>query len=93
MRRRTNRLAIAVLLTLVDVASGRYYCGVLWRAFSQDLFARAALLVMLGLWIASAVVLWLHVAYDLRQTLRERDGRLAFNAATVRVEPERDSNV
>ncbi len=93
MRRRTNRLAIAVLLTLVEVASRRYYCGVLWQAFSQYLFARAALLGMLGLWIASAVVLWLHVANDLRQTLRERDGNLAFNAATVPTEQEMDTNV
>lgn len=93
MRGRRNRLPIAVLLTLVDVASGKYYCGVIWQAFSRDLFARAALLGLLCFWIASAAVLWLHVAYDLRQPLRERDGRLAFNAATVRVEPERDCNV
>jgi membrane protein YdbS with pleckstrin-like domain len=93
MRGRTNRLAIAVLLTLVDVAVGKYYCGVIWQAFSQDLFARAALLGLLCLWILSAAVLWLHVAYDLRQTLRERDGRLAFSATTIPAEPERDTNV
>jgi hypothetical protein len=93
MRGRTNRLAIAVLLTLVDVASGEYYCGVIWQTCSQDPFARAALLGLLCLWIASAAVLWLHVAYDLRQTLRERDGGVAFNVAMVPVEPERDSNV
>jgi hypothetical protein len=78
MRGRTNRLAITVLLTLVDVAAGKYYCGVIWQAFSQDIFARAALLGLLCLWIASAAVLWLHVANDLRKTLRERDSRLAL---------------
>jgi hypothetical protein len=93
MRGRTNRLAIAVVVTIIDVAPGDYYCRVIWQVFARDLFARAALLGLLCLWIASAAVLWLHVAYDLRQTLRERDGRLAFNIATVPVEPERDSNV
>ena len=93
MRGRTNRLAIAVLLTLVDVAAGKCYCGVIWQAFSQDLFARAALLGLLCLWITSAAVLWLHVAYDLRQTLPERDGGLVFKATTIPAESGRDSDV
>jgi hypothetical protein len=93
MKRRTNRLAIAVLLTLIDVAAGNHYCGVIWQAFSQNPFARAALLGLLCIWIASAVVVWLHVAYDLRQVLRERDGRLAFDVTTIPAEPERDTNV
>ena len=93
MRGRTNRLAIAILLTLADVAAGKYYCGAIWQAFSQDLFARGALLGLLCLWIASAAVLWLHVAYDLRQTLRERGGGLVPNATTISAESERDTNV
>ncbi|WP_263357732.1 hypothetical protein [Acidicapsa ligni] len=93
MRRRTNRLAIAVLLTIVDLSAGDYYCGVIWQAFAQDLLARAALLGLLCLWVASAAVLWLHVGYDLRQTLRERDRRLAFNSAMTAPEPRSDSHV
>jgi hypothetical protein len=72
MRRQTKRLAIAVVLTIVDVAACNYYCGVIWQVFARYLFAKAYLLGLLCLWVASAVVIWLHVAYDLRQTLRER---------------------
>lgn len=93
MTGRTKRLTIAVVLTTADVAVGDYYCGVIWQAYSGYPFATATLLGLLCLWVVSAVVIWLHVAYDLRQALRERGGKLAFNAAVTPAEPGRDSNV
>ena len=93
MSGRTKRLAIAVVLTFVDIAAGKCYCGVIWQAFSQDLFARAALLGLLCLWIGSTAVLWLHAAYDLVRTIRVRDGRPEFDATTIPADPERSINV
>jgi hypothetical protein len=93
MRRRTIRLAIAVVLTIVDVARANYYCGAIWQAFAQYRFARAATVGLLGIWVASAMVIWLHVFYDLRQALREQDYGLAFDAATAPAEPGGDGNV
>jgi hypothetical protein len=93
MRGRTKRLTIAIVLTFVDVSVANYYCGVIWQAFAQYLFARVALLGLLGIWVASAIVIWQHVAHDLRQTLRERDYRLAFDAAASPAEPGGDANV
>ena len=84
MRGRTKRLAIAVALTIVDVAVANYYCCVIWQTFAQYQFARAAMLGLLSIWVASAVVIWLHVAYDLRQ---------ALDAATASTEAGRDGNV
>jgi len=77
----TKRLAIAAVLTIVDVAAGKYYRGVIWEAFALDLFAKAAVLGLLCLGFATAAVIWLHVADGLRQALRERDDRLTLNAA------------
>jgi hypothetical protein len=89
----TRRLTIAVVLTIVDVAACSYYCGVIWQAFARDLFAKASLLGLLCLWVASAVVIWLHVAYDLRQSLRERSEGLALNSLRAPSGLRRDSNV
>jgi hypothetical protein len=93
MTTRSKRLAIAVVLTIVDIAAFNDYCGVIWEAFARDLFAKAALLGLLCFWVASSVVIWLHVAYDFRQTLGERDTGLAFSTATTPTKFERDSNV
>jgi hypothetical protein len=93
MRGRPRRLDIAVVLSIVDVAACNYYCQFIWQAFARDLFAKGALIGLLCLWIASAAVIWLHVAYDLRQALRERDYWLALDAATTSTEAGRDSNV
>jgi hypothetical protein len=93
MRGRTKRLAIVVPLEIADVATGNYDCGMIWEAYARDLFAKAALLGLLYVWVASAVLKWLHVAYDLRRTLRERVDRLAFNAVPASGELGRDSNV
>ena len=93
MTRRTKRLTIAVALTIVDVAASYYYCGVIWQVFARDLFAKAAMLGLLSFWVASAIVIWLHVAHDFRQTLRERDARLAVSVAKTPIQLGRDSNV
>ena len=93
MRGRPRRLAIAVVLTIVDVAACNYFGHFIWQAFARDLFAKGALLGLLSIWVASATVIWLHVAYDLRQALRERDYRLALDAATASTEAGRNSNV
>jgi F0F1-type ATP synthase assembly protein I len=93
MRGRTRRLAIAVAVTIIDVAACNYYCIVIWEAFATDSFARAALLGLLSLWIASAVVIWLHVAYDLRQALQERRESRAFGSLALPSEDGRDGNV
>ena len=93
MTRRTTRLTIAVALTIVDVAVCYYYCGVIWQVFARDLFAKAAMLGLLSFWVASAIVIWLHVAHDFRQTLRERDARLAVSVAKTPIQLGRDSNV
>jgi hypothetical protein len=93
MRGRTRRLAIAVVLTIIDVAACNCYCSVIWQVFARDLFAKGALLGLLCLWIASAAVIWLHIADDLRQTIRERNERLGFDSLSTRSEIRRDSNV
>ncbi len=93
MRGRTNRLAITVLITIADVAAGKYYCIVIWQVFAKDPFAKCALLGLLCLWTATVAVLWLHVAYDLRQILLDRGERMARQVAMAGAEPERDSNV
>jgi len=93
MTRRTQRLAIAIALTIVDLVAFNYYCGVIWQAFAEDLFAKAVLLGLLCLWVATAAVMWLHVAHDMRQVLRERDNRLALECATAPAEPRSDRNV
>ncbi len=93
MRVRTNRLTATIVITILDVAAGKYYYGAIWQVFAGNPFAKAALLGLLCLWTASMAVLWLHVAYDLCQILRDRDGRLALHSAVARTEPERDSDV
>ncbi len=93
MGTRTKRLFIAVTLTFVDAFACNYYCGVIWREFAQDSFAKVTLLGLLCLWIASAIVIWLHVGYDLHQILRERRERLALDTLTSAADLRRDSNV
>jgi uncharacterized membrane protein YdbT with pleckstrin-like domain len=93
MQERAKRLAIAVVLTVVDFVTFNSYSGVIWQTWGQDSWAKAALLGLLALWIVSAVVLWIHVSYDLRQTLHERDLALARDPAMARRGLRRDSDV
>jgi uncharacterized membrane protein YdbT with pleckstrin-like domain len=93
MRERAKRLAIAVVLTVVDVVTFNLYFGAIWQTWGQDPWAKAALLGLLVLWIVSAVVLWIHVSYDLRQTLHERNFALARAPVIVPRGLRRDSDV
>ena len=93
MTRRTKRLALAVVLTVVDLAAGNYYSGAIWQAFAQERFAKAALFGILCLWVATAVVMWLHVAHDMSEIIRKRGDRLALDSVTAPDALRRDSDV
>ena len=93
MQERAKRLAVAGVLTAADVATFHSYSGVIWRTWGQYPWAKAALLALLGLWIAPAVVIWCHVSNDVRQTLRERDRTFSRNPALAPRDPRRDSDV
>ena len=93
MRERTKRLAITVLLTGVDAALLDRYFGVIWQTWSGDPWGRGAFLLLLALLVVSAAVLWMHVYYDLRQTVRERWFAPSFKAATSRGGLRRDGDV
>jgi hypothetical protein len=93
MQERAKRLAIAIVLTVADIATFNSYSGVIWRTWGQDPWAKTALLALLGLWIASAVVIWGHVSNDIRLTLRERDLALLRNPALAPGDLRRDSDV
>ena len=93
MQERAKRLAVAVVLTAADVATFHCYSGVIWRTWGQYPWAKAALLALLGLRIASAAVIRGHVSNDVRQTLRERDRAFSRNPALAPRGPRRDSDV
>jgi uncharacterized membrane protein YqjE len=93
MQERAKRLAVAVVLTGADVATFHCYSGVIWRTWGKYPWAKAALLALLGLWIASAAVIWGRVSNDVRQTLRERDRTFSRNPALAPQDPRRDSDV
>ena len=93
MRERAKRLAIAVVLTVVDVVTFNIYFGAIWQTWGQDPWAKAALLGLLVLWIVSALVLWIHVSYDIRLTLHERDLARARAPAIASRGLRRDSDV
>jgi hypothetical protein len=75
---RTTRLWVAVLLTGMDIAVFKHFFVVIWLVWSGVAWIRAALLLLLAVWTASAAVLWLHVSYDLRGLLYERRCALAL---------------
>jgi uncharacterized membrane protein YdbT with pleckstrin-like domain len=93
MQERTKRLAIAILLTVVDIIAFNSYFGAIWQVWGRDPWTKAALVGLLALWIVSAVVLWIHVSYDLRQTLHERGLALARDRAIAPKGLRRDSDV
>ena len=72
MSDRGKRFAFAILLTALDLIVLDKYFGSIWHASFEDPWFRAGFLSLLILWAASAIVLWIHVYYDLRRTLRER---------------------
>jgi hypothetical protein len=93
MRERAMRLAIAVVLTVVDFVTFNSYSSAIWQTWDQDPWAKAALVAFLTLWIISAVVLWIHVSYDPRQPLHERDLALTRDPAMAPRGFRRDSDV
>ncbi len=93
MRERTKRFVITVLLTGVDAALLNKCFSVIWHTWSMDPWSRGAFLLLLALLAASAAVLWIHVYYDLRQTMRERCVAPFFETATSPGESRRDSDV
>lgn len=93
MRERDKRFAITVLLTGVDAALLKKYFGVTWHTWSMDPWSREAFLLLLALLAASAAVLWIHVYYDLRQTMRERCVAPSLKTATSSGELRRDGDV
>lgn len=93
MRKRAKRFAITVLLTTIDVVLLDRYFGAIWQAWSEVLWIRGAFLLLLVLLAASAAVLWIHVYYDLRQTIREQCVALSLKAAPNPGELRRDGDV
>lgn len=93
MRERVKQFAIAVLLTGTDAALFDRYFGAVWPIRSADPRLCGAFLLLLVLWAASAAVMWIHVYYDLRQTLRERCVALSLEAARRHGELRRDGDV
>ena len=68
MQEQAKSVAIAVVLTTVDVATFNNYSGVIWRTWDQDPWAKAVLLSRLGLWISSGIV-------------KRHHGRLTFRSS------------
>ena len=93
MQERTKRLAIAVVLTAAGVAIFKNCASVIWQAWGRDPWVEAVLLALLGVWVASAVVIWFHISNDFRDTLLERNRALSPAPGLVPREPRRDSDV
>jgi len=93
MQERAKRMAVAVVLTVADVATFNSYAGVIWRAWGHDPWARAVLLGLLGLWVASAVVIWGHISNDIRHAFHERKLAHSRTPALAARAPRRDSDV
>ena len=61
-----------VVLTVADIPVVNIYFGTIWQTRGWNPRAKAGLLTHLAVWIASAIILWIHVSDDLRRPLRER---------------------
>src|SRR5260370_7034348 len=66
MRERLKRLLLATSLTVLDIALAEKSAGVIWWAWSGVLWIREGILLFLGVWVASAAVLWAHVYFGFR---------------------------
>ena len=93
MRDRAKRLGLTALLTGVDAALLDRYFDLIWQTRSGGPWGRGAFLLLLVLLVVSAAVLWIHVYYDLRQTMRERWIAPFFKAAMSRGALRRDGDV
>jgi hypothetical protein len=61
-----------VVLTVADIPVVNICCGAIWQSRGWNPQAEAGLLAHLAVWIASAILLCIHVSDDLRRPLRER---------------------
>ena len=93
MRERLKRLLLATSLTALDIAVAEKSAGVIWQAWAGVLWIREGILLLLGVWVASAAVLWGHVYCDLRRTLDERRIALSMGSSSMAGELGRDSDV
>ena len=93
MRDRAKRFGITVLLTGTDAALFDRYFGAVWPIWSADPWLCGAFLLLLVLWAVSAAVLWIHVYYDLRQTMREQCAAVSLTEAANPGELRRDRDV
>ena len=93
MRERLKRLLLATSLTVLDIALAEKSAGVIWWAWSGVLWIREGILLFLGVWVASAAVLWAHVYCDLRQTLDGRRIALSMRPSSMANELGRDGDV
>jgi hypothetical protein len=93
MRERVKRFALAATLTALDIAVAENFVGVIWQAWSEVLWIRQVILLLLGVWVASATVMWILVYYDLRQTLNDRRIVLSMGPSSMAGELGRDGDV
>lgn len=93
MLERAMRLAIAVVLTTVDVATFNRCSGIIWQAWGRDPWTRIGLFSLLALWISSAAVIWFHISNDLREAFRELKPAFSQGSPLDPNESGRDSDV
>jgi hypothetical protein len=66
------RFGIASLLTCLDAIVLAHYGTPVWLVWGHTALARGVMVSTLALWTASAMVLWLHVYYDVRRAVTRR---------------------
>ena len=66
MRWRLNYLAIAVLLTVLDIVVTVYYGTAVWAAWSGDILARGLLVLFAALAATSLANIWTGVGFRFR---------------------------
>lgn len=93
MQEREKGLAIAVVLTVADIAVVNIYFGTIWRAWDLDPWANAAGSALLAVWLAAATVLWIHISNDRRPPLRECAMALPSDPRPGSSELRRDNDV
>jgi len=93
MHERLKRIVLATSLTALDIAVAENSVGAIWQAWSGVPWIREVILLLLGVWVASAAVVWCVVYYDLRQTLDGRTIALSMGPSSMANELGRDSDV
>ncbi len=93
MRERLKRFVLVTSLTALDIAVAEKSAGVIWQAWAGVLWIREGILLLFGVWVASAAVLWAHVYCDLRQTLDGRRIAPSMRPSSMANELGRDGDV